>query len=321
MMKPAKIWNCPSVSKVKVNDDDDNEFSFGKTVEGVAEFERRKNEVEGIRIRSLKGIDLVSFGMTEAGEARFGRRRKEVKDISISIRSFDWNESHGGGIKIKHASIGTAPVDVNADQKPMTKKRKLETKTKDCRQYRQDNCEVPDLRAMESLKFNTFQKITLTLPQPHNTHGPKSKAASTASAQASMSSPAASSDANSTTNTPTAGEKSSQSDVKPSSKELNTYMDKWVATHAPINLMPSLKQKETIIEETGVDKKRLESWFYRARKKMKRNPPPVTKAYSDLLNAATQAQAPSTTDSSAMEIDNANNPSIMSKGNVTNHSE
>ena len=34
--------------------------------------------------------------------------------------------------------------------------------------------------------------------------------------------------------------------------------------------MPSLKQKETIIEETGVDKKRLESWFYRARKKMKR---------------------------------------------------
>jgi hypothetical protein len=77
-----------------------------------------------------------------------------------------------------------------------------------------------------------------------------------------------------------------------------------------MNLMPSLKQKETIIQETGVDKKRLESWFYRARKKMKRshtdvaNPaPPVTKAYSDLLNAATQA--PSTMDSSAMEIDNA----------------
>ena len=163
------------------------------------------------------------------------------------------------------------------------------------------------------------------MQQPHNTQGPKSKAASTASAPASMSSPAVSSDANSTTNTPTAGEKSSQSDAKPSSEELNTYMDKWVTTHAPINLMPSLKQKETIIEETGVDKKRLESWFYRARKKMKRNQtdvvsspvPPVTKAYSDLLNAATQAQAPSTTDSSAMEIDNAN-PSIMLKGSVTN---
>ena len=162
------------------------------------------------------------------------------------------------------------------------------------------------------------------MQQSHNTQGPKSKTASTASVQASMSSPAASSDANSITNTPSTGEKSSQSDVKPSSEELNTYMDKWVATHAPINLMPSLKQKETIIEETGVDKKRLESWFYRARKKMKRSQadapspaPPVTKAYSDLLNAATQVLAPSNTDSSPMEIDNVN-PSVMPKGNVTN---
>ena len=135
-------------------------------------------------------------------------------------------------------------------------------------------------------------------------------------------SPAVSSDANSSiTNTPITGEKSSQSEAKPSSELLNAYMDNWVATHAPINLMPSLKQKETIIVETGVDKKRLESWFYRARKKMKRNStdvasspavaPPVTKAYSDLLNASTQA-TPSSTGSSAMEIDNAI-PLIMSK--------
>jgi len=148
------------------------------------------------------------------------------------------------------------------------------------------------------------------MQQPHNPPGPKSKAGTPSAQALAISSPAASSDANSTTNTTITGEKSSQSEVKPSSEELNTYMDKWVATHAPINLMPSLKQKETIIEETGVDKKRLESWFYRARKKMKRNhtdvaspAPPVTKAYSDLLNAATQA--PSTKDSSAMGIDNA----------------
>ncbi|KAL7444862.1 hypothetical protein ACHAXM_009687 [Skeletonema potamos] len=149
------------------------------------------------------------------------------------------------------------------------------------------------------------------MQQPHNPPGPKTKASTTLTQTLSMvSSPAASSDANSTTNTPITVEKSSQSEAKPSSDELNTYMDKWVSTHAPMNLMPSLKQKETIIQETGVDKKRLESWFYRARKKMKRshtdvaNPaPPVTKAYSDLLNAATQA--PSTKDSSAMEIDNA----------------
>lgn len=92
-------------------------------------------------------------------------------------------------------------------------------------------------------------------------------ASSTPTQSSTTSSPAASSDAN----TPQSGEKSTpQSEVKPSSEELNSYMDKWVATNAPINLMPSLKQKETIIEETGVDKKRLESWFYRARKKMKR---------------------------------------------------
>ncbi len=157
------------------------------------------------------------------------------------------------------------------------------------------------------------------MQQSHNTPGPKAKAASTASAQASMTSPAASSDTNSTVNAPSTV---AQSDVKPSSDELNTYMDKWVATHAPINLMPSLKQKETIIEETGVDKKRLESWFYRARKKMKRNQaevapspaPPITKAYSDLLNAATQVLAPSAT---TMEVDDTNS-STMPQGNVTN---
>lgn len=160
------------------------------------------------------------------------------------------------------------------------------------------------------------------MQQPHSTLGPKSKAGTSPTQAPGVPSPAVSSDANSSiTNTPITGEKSSQSEAKPSSELLNAYMDNWVATHAPINLMPSLKQKETIIVETGVDKKRLESWFYRARKKMKRNStdvasspavaPPVTKAYSDLLNASTQA-TPSTTGSSAMEIDNAI-PLIMSK--------
>ena len=163
------------------------------------------------------------------------------------------------------------------------------------------------------------EELTLMISghmQQAHTQGQKSKTASTASAQASMSFPAASSDANSTTNTPSAGEKLSQSDVKPSSEELNTYMDKWVAANSPINLMPSLKQKETIIEETGVDKKRLESWFYRARKKMKRSQtdvapspaPPQTQAYSNLLNAATKILAPSATSPS----------SILPQGNATN---
>ena len=40
------------------------------------------------------------------------------------------------------------------------------------------------------------------------------------------------------------------------------------------NLMPSLQQKQQIMEEIGVDKKRLEGWFYRTRKKLKQENPP-----------------------------------------------
>ena len=135
------------------------------------------------------------------------------------------------------------------------------------------------------------------MQQPHNhTQVSKPKAGNTSSHQTPMPTPAVA--AKPKVNVPVKAEKSSQSDAKPSSLALNTYMEKWVETHKPINLMPSLQQKETIIKETGVDKKRLESWFYRARKKMKRSQadtiptpvPPVTKAYSNLLNAANQAQ-------------------------------
>lgn len=117
-------------------------------------------------------------------------------------------------------------------------------------------------------RIEGIAKEELTLMISGHIPGVKAaKAAASSTPSSTASSPTASSDAN----TPQSGERSTpQSEVKPSSEELNSYMDKWVAKNAPINLMPSLKQKETIIEETGVDKKRLESWFYRARKKMKR---------------------------------------------------
>jgi len=54
-------------------------------------------------------------------------------------------------------------------------------------------------------------------------------------------------------------------------KELETYMKRWLScSENKGNLMPSLDQKEKIIEETGIEKKRLEGWFFRARKKMKK---------------------------------------------------
>jgi len=69
--------------------------------------------------------------------------------------------------------------------------------------------------------------------------------------------------------------KKSNVELKPSSAELNTFMQTWISR--PENkdsLMPSLQQKQQIIEELGVDKKRLEGWFYRARKKLKQENPP-----------------------------------------------
>lgn len=52
-------------------------------------------------------------------------------------------------------------------------------------------------------------------------------------------------------------------------KELENFMKTWL-TSPEGNLFPNLAQKETIIAATGIDKKRLEGWFFRARKKIKK---------------------------------------------------
>lgn len=72
--------------------------------------------------------------------------------------------------------------------------------------------------------------------------------------------------------------KKSNVELKPTSAELNTFMQSWISRpENKNNLMPSLRQKQQIMEEIGVDKKRLEGWFYRTRKKMKQdNPPDIT---------------------------------------------
>ena len=54
------------------------------------------------------------------------------------------------------------------------------------------------------------------------------------------------------------------------------------------NLMPSLQQKQQIMEELGVDKKRLEGWFYRTRKKMKQDNPPDKTSSLDAKSALPQ---------------------------------
>lgn len=56
--------------------------------------------------------------------------------------------------------------------------------------------------------------------------------------------------------------------TSPTSDELNIYLQKWLEQPGH-GLMPSLTQKEVIMKETGVTQKRLESWFYRARKRLK----------------------------------------------------
>ncbi|KAL7554514.1 hypothetical protein ACHAWF_017971 [Thalassiosira exigua] len=58
---------------------------------------------------------------------------------------------------------------------------------------------------------------------------------------------------------------------KTTTKELDTYMKAWVSRpENQCDLMPTLAQKEKIIQETGIEKKRLEGWFFRARKRMKK---------------------------------------------------
>ena len=63
-------------------------------------------------------------------------------------------------------------------------------------------------------------------------------------------------------------------ELKPTPAELNTFMQTWISRpENKDNLMPSLQQKQKIMDEIGVDKKRLEGWFYRTRKKMKQDNP------------------------------------------------
>jgi len=51
---------------------------------------------------------------------------------------------------------------------------------------------------------------------------------------------------------------------KISIKELEVYMKTWLANPANANnLMPSSAQKDQIVLETGIEKNRLEGWFYR----------------------------------------------------------
>lgn len=79
--------------------------------------------------------------------------------------------------------------------------------------------------------------------------------------------------------------KKSNVELKPTSVELNTFMQSWISRpENKNNLMPSLQQKQQIMEEIGVDKKRLEGWFYRTRKKMKQeNPPDITSSLDTKL--------------------------------------
>ena len=56
----------------------------------------------------------------------------------------------------------------------------------------------------------------------------------------------------------------SETNGKTSIKELEVYMKTWLAQPANANnLMPSSAKKDQIVLETGIEKNRLEGWFYR----------------------------------------------------------
>ena len=65
----------------------------------------------------------------------------------------------------------------------------------------------------------------------------------------------------------------SSKSVLPSPEDLKVFVEVWLArpenSQVSSNLRPNAKQKDEIVKECGVDKKRLESFFYRMRKKIK----------------------------------------------------
>ncbi len=68
-------------------------------------------------------------------------------------------------------------------------------------------------------------------------------------------------------------EESNKNIILPSQEDLKAFVDAWLARpeNAQVlsTLLPSAKEKEEIMKGCGVDKKRLEGYFYRMRKKLK----------------------------------------------------
>jgi hypothetical protein len=92
------------------------------------------------------------------------------------------------------------------------------------------------------------------------------------------------------------------SDKPTSIKDLEIFMKTWL-TSSGGNLFPTLAQKESIILATGIDKKRLEGWFFRARKKIKKQ---------ESMNANVNSTKSVMVESSALEekehVNDSNSP-------------
>lgn len=77
-------------------------------------------------------------------------------------------------------------------------------------------------------------------------------------------------------------------------RKLEIYMKTWL-TSPEGNLFPTLAQKEKITQATGIDKKRLEGWFFRARKRIKKQ---------ESMNAIAKTETNLTAESSASGLEN-----------------
>ncbi|KAL7434842.1 hypothetical protein ACHAXM_004295 [Skeletonema potamos] len=106
----------------------------------------------------------------------------------------------------------------------------------------------------------------------------------------------------------------SASAILPSPEDLKVCVEAWLArpenARVSETLLPNAKQKDEIIKECGVDKKRLEGYFYRLRKKLKQKQheaagatasttkPEAAKTAVESAAAAAAAAAPTPTDAS-----------------------
>eukprot|EP00804_Cyclotella_cryptica_P023246 CCRYP_000433-RA/>CCRYP_000433-RA protein AED:0.02 eAED:0.02 QI:325/1/1/1/1/1/5/149/3140 len=109
-----------------------------------------------------------------------------------------------------------------------------------------------------------------------------------------------------------------KSPTKPTSGEVDAYLNEWLTRpENAMNFNPNQEAREKIEAETGIEKRRVESWFYRLRKKMKKQ----EAALNGVQSSQFAVKTPSSVNTSEVSTkQHVAGPAPASKPNVLNSS-